>query len=49
MKRVVRFVGFSAHGYFDKALALISSGGFDQCMLSYGYFPRGYDQVWSAR
>jgi predicted aldo/keto reductase-like oxidoreductase len=48
-ERVVRFIGFSAHSYFDKALALISSGGFDQCMLSYGYLPRGYDQVHSAR
>lgn len=48
-QRVTRFVGFSAHGYFDKALALIASGGFDLCMLSYGYIPRGYDQVWSAR
>ena len=48
-ERVIRFVGFSAHGYFDKALALISSGGFDLCMLSYGYIPRGYDQVWTAR
>lgn len=48
-EKITRFVGVSAHGYFDKALALISSGGFDQCMLSYGYIPRGYDQVWSAR
>jgi predicted aldo/keto reductase-like oxidoreductase len=48
-EKVTRFVGFSAHGYFDKALALITSGGFDLCMLSYGYIPRGYDQVWSAR
>jgi predicted aldo/keto reductase-like oxidoreductase len=48
-ERVTRFVGFSAHGYFDKAMALIASGGFDLCMLSYGYIPRGYDQVWSAR
>jgi predicted aldo/keto reductase-like oxidoreductase len=48
-ERIVRFIGFSAHGYFDKALGLIASGGFDQCMLSYGYLPRGYDQVWSAR
>jgi len=46
---VVRSLGFSAHSYFDKALALISSGGFDQCMLSYGYLPRGYNQVFSAR
>lgn len=46
---IARFVGFSAHSYFDKALALISSGGFDLCMLSYGYIPRGYNQVFSAR
>ena len=46
---IVRYIGFSAHSYFDKALALISSGGFDQCMLSYGYIPRGYNQIWSAR
>jgi predicted aldo/keto reductase-like oxidoreductase len=48
-ERITRFIGLSAHGYFDKALALISSGGFDQCMLSYGYIPRGYDQIWTAR
>jgi predicted aldo/keto reductase-like oxidoreductase len=48
-ERIVRFIGFSAHSYFDKALALISSGGFDQCMLSYGYLPRGHSQVFSAR
>ena len=46
---IVRFIGFSAHSYFDKALALISSGGFDQCMLSYGYLPRGHNQVFSAK
>jgi len=48
-ERIVRFIGFSAHSYFDKAMALISSGGFDQCMLSYGYLPRGDGQVFSAR
>ena len=48
-EKIVRFVGLSAHSYFDKALALISSGGFDQCMLSYGYVPRGHNQVYSAR
>jgi predicted aldo/keto reductase-like oxidoreductase len=46
---ITKSVGFSAHSYFDKALALISSGGFDLCMLSYGYFPRGYDQLFSPR
>jgi hypothetical protein len=48
-EKVTRFIGFSAHSYFDKALALISSGGFDHCMLSYGYIPRGWNQVFSAR
>ncbi|MHC4244639.1 MAG: aldo/keto reductase [Planctomycetota bacterium] len=46
---VARFIGFSAHSYFDKALALIESDGFDLCMLSYGYIPRGYNQIWTAR
>jgi len=48
-ERVVRQIGFSAHSYFDKALALIRSGGFDHCLLSYGYIPRGHDQIFSAR
>ncbi len=48
-ERITRFIGFSAHSYFDKALALITSGGFDQCMLSYGYLPRGHNQIFSAR
>jgi predicted aldo/keto reductase-like oxidoreductase len=47
-EKVTRFVGLSAHGYFDKALALIASGGFDVCMLSYGYISRGHDQIWTA-
>ncbi len=48
-ERVTSFIGLSAHGYFDKALALIGSGGFDMCMLSYGYIPRGHDQIFSKR
>ncbi|MBM3494646.1 MAG: aldo/keto reductase, partial [Armatimonadetes bacterium] len=48
-ERVIRIIGFSAHSYFDKALALIESGGFGLCMLAYGYIPRGYNQIWSAR
>ena len=48
-EKITRFIGFSAHGYFDKALGLIASGGFDLCMLSYGYIPRGHDQIWTAR
>lgn len=48
-EEAVRFIGFSAHSYFDKALALIESDGFDLCMLSYGYIPRGHNQIWTAR
>jgi len=46
-KGLVRFVGFSAHHYFDKALALITSGEFDLCMLAYGYLPRGHSRLFS--
>ena len=48
-KGLVRFVGFSAHHYFDKALALISSNEFDLCMLAYGYLPRGNSRLFSPR
>ena len=47
-EKVTRFVGLSAHGYFDTALALIASGGFDVCTLSYGYIPRGDSRIWTA-
>jgi len=46
---LVRFVGFSAHHYFDKTLALISTGRFDLCMLAYGYLPRGHSRLFSPR
>jgi predicted aldo/keto reductase-like oxidoreductase len=48
-KGQVRFVGFSAHHYFDKALALISTDKFDLCMLAYGYMPRGHSRLFSPR
>ena len=47
-KGLVRFVGFSAHGYFDKALALIDTNEFDLCMLAYGYLPRGSGRMFSS-
>ncbi|MCA9048700.1 MAG: aldo/keto reductase [Planctomycetaceae bacterium] len=48
-KGQVRFIGFSAHHYFDKALALISTNEFDLCMLAYGYLPRGNTRLFSPR
>lgn len=47
-EKITRLIGSSAHGYFDKPLALINTGEF-VCMLSYGYIPRGRSQVWSLR
>jgi predicted aldo/keto reductase-like oxidoreductase len=44
---ITQYIGLSAHSYFDKALALISTGDFDLCMLAYGYIPRGHNQVFS--
>jgi len=46
---ITRFIGFSAHGYFDKIYELISTGGFDQCMLAYGYFKKGDKQMLDYR
>ncbi|MBT3201093.1 MAG: hypothetical protein HN350_14420 [Phycisphaerales bacterium] len=48
-KGKIRFIGFSAHSYFDKALALTKTGQFDLCMLAYGYLPRGHDQKFSKK
>jgi predicted aldo/keto reductase-like oxidoreductase len=48
-KGLARFIGFSAHHYFDKALALISTDQFDLCMLAYGYLPRGNVRLFSPR
>jgi len=48
-KGLVRFIGFSAHHYFDKALALIETNEFDLCMLAYGYIPRGNTRLFSPR
>lgn len=48
-KGLVRFVGFSAHHYFDKALALIETNEFDLCMLAYGYLPRGSSRLFSSQ
>ncbi|MHC4147067.1 MAG: aldo-keto reductase family protein, partial [Planctomycetota bacterium] len=28
---------------------MIESDRFDLCMLSYGYIPRGYNQIWTAK
>lgn len=46
---MVRFIGVTSHAQFHKTLELISTGGFDQCMLAYGYLPKGLDQMFSPK
>jgi len=46
---ITRFVGLTGHHYFDKLYSLISTGGFDQCMLAYGYFRKGMVRMFDNR
>lgn len=46
---ITRFIGLTGHHYFDKLYALISTGGFDQCMLAYGYFRKGMTRILDHR
>ncbi|MDP6524475.1 MAG: aldo/keto reductase [Kiritimatiellia bacterium] len=48
-EKMVRHIGLSAHGYFDKALAMIETGGFDIYMPAFGFIPRGHNQVFSEK
>jgi predicted aldo/keto reductase-like oxidoreductase len=40
-ERIARFIGLTGHHYFDKLYQLISTDGFDQCLLVCGYFRKG--------
>ena len=40
-----RFIGLTGHGGFDTVYKMISTGGFDQVMLAYGYFRMGYKSI----
>ncbi len=46
---ITRFIGLTGHHYFNKLYALISTGGFDQCMLAYGYFRKGMTRILDHR
>lgn len=46
---LIRHIGVSAHGYFDKAYALIATGGFDLFMPAFGYIPRGDSQRFTKK
>jgi aryl-alcohol dehydrogenase-like predicted oxidoreductase len=44
-ERLVRFVGLTTHVAFETVHAMISTGGFDQVLLAYGYFRKGMDTL----
>ena len=42
---IIRFIGVTTHIYFENIHKMISTGGFDQVLLAYGYFRRGLSSV----
>lgn len=46
---LTRFIGLTTHVAFEDVLRMISTGGFDQVLLAYGYFRKGMDQMLSDR
>ena len=46
---LVRFIGLTTHVAFETVHEMISTGGFDQVLLAYGYFRRGMDTLLSNR
>jgi len=39
----MRFIGMTGHNAFEEMYKMISSGGFDQVLIEYGYFHKGYN------
>lgn len=39
----VHFIGLTGHNAFDEMHKMISTGGFDQVLIEYGYFRKGYN------
>jgi predicted aldo/keto reductase-like oxidoreductase len=46
-EKMLRFIGLTTHVAFDTVHRMISTGGFDQCLLAYGYFRKGMDTLLS--
>ncbi len=45
---ICRLIGVTTHVAFREVLEMISTGGFDQVMLAYGYFNKGMDTMLSS-
>ena len=48
-EKMLRFIGLTTHVAFEDVLKMISTGGFDQVLLAYGYFRKGMDTILSNR
>jgi predicted aldo/keto reductase-like oxidoreductase len=46
-EKMLRYIGLTTHVAFDTVHRMISTGGFDQCLLAYGYFRKGMDTLLS--
>jgi len=46
-EKMLRFIGLTTHVAFETVHNMISTGGFDQCLLAYGYFRKGMDTLLS--
>jgi predicted aldo/keto reductase-like oxidoreductase len=48
-EKMLRFIGLTTHVAFETVHKMISTGGFDQVLLAYGYFSKGMDTLLSHR
>jgi predicted aldo/keto reductase-like oxidoreductase len=48
-EKLCRFIGLTTHVAFETVHQMISTGGFDQVLLAYGYFRKGMDTLLSHR
>ena len=46
-EKMLRYIGLTTHVAFETVHRMISTGGFDQCLLAYGYFRKGMDTLLS--
>jgi predicted aldo/keto reductase-like oxidoreductase len=48
-QKMCRFIGLTTHVAFENVYKMISTGGFDQVLMAYGYFRKGMDTLLSNR
>lgn len=48
-QKLLRHIGLTTHVAFETVHRMISTGGFDQVLLAYGYFNKGMDTLLSHR